>query len=67
MESTTVNEKKPVKRAMLVYKNSLYDLQEKMEKYLNNGWEQIGEVHSVVTYNNSVIFYVKMVKCEEVK
>lgn len=64
VEST---EKKSVKRVMLVYENSLYDLQEEMEKYLNNGWEQIGEVHSVVTYNKPVIFYVEMVKCEEVE
>ena len=67
MEPTTAIERKFVRRVMLVYENSLYDLQEEMEKYLNNGWEQIGDVHSVVTYNNPGLFYyVEMVKCEEV-
>lgn len=34
---------------------------------LKLGWEQMGEVHSVVTLNNPVIFYVEMVKCEGLK
>lgn len=67
MEPTTAIERKLIRRVRLVYENSLYDLQEEMEKYLNNGWEQMGEVHSVVTLNNPVIFYVEMVKCEGLK
>ena len=71
MEPTTAIERaierKFVKRVMFVYGNSLYYLQDEMEKYLNNGWEQMGEVHSVVTHNDPVMFYVEMVKCEGLK